>query len=115
VQIVLLRLAVGCIELDRACNHGIAARRPIVAGVELHRLEHVAVHPDVEPFAGHALDDRADDREIEVGVGEIIVAGTVDRVPVFRIGHDRLERHPERDHVIVIMLAHRAGVRQEHA
>ena len=42
VEIVLLRLAVGLVELDRARDRRVAARRPVVAGVELHRLEHVA-------------------------------------------------------------------------
>ena len=41
MQIVFLRLAVGRVELDRAGDRGVAARRPVVAGVEPHRLEHI--------------------------------------------------------------------------
>ena len=59
----------------------VAAGRPVIAGVEPHRLEHVAAHPDVEPLTGHALDDRPDDRKIEVGVAEIIVARAVNAGP----------------------------------
>src|SRR6185295_3820075 len=77
VEIVFQRLAVGTVELDRTSNCGIAARRPVVASVELHRFEDVGAHPSVEPLPGHAFDDRGNDRKIHVAVGEVIVAGTV--------------------------------------
>ena len=87
VQIVLLRLARRIVELDRAGDDRVAAGWPIVAGVEPHRLEHFAAHPDVEPLARHLLNDRADDGEVEVGVAEVIIPGAVLRVPILRIGH----------------------------
>src|SRR5207244_3378854 len=58
MQIVLLRLASRIIEFDRSGDRGVAAGRPIVTGVELHRPEHVTAHPDVEPLTGDLLDDR---------------------------------------------------------
>ena len=90
-----------------------AARRPVVAGVDLHRIEDVAAHPDVEPLASYVLDDRSDDREVHVGVGEIFVARTMHGIPGFRVGHRFPHRPAERNRILVVMIADRAGVREE--
>src|SRR6185369_3449886 len=87
MEVVLLRFPVRRIELDGAGDRFVATRRPVVAGVELHRLEDVPAHPDVEPLAGDNLDRRADDRKVEVGVSEIASAGTVRRIPALWIRH----------------------------
>src|SRR6185369_940925 len=114
MQVVLLRLAVRRIELDGTGDRRVAARRPVVASVELHRLEDVPAHPDVEPLAGDNLDRRADDREIEVGISEIAGAGAVRRIPALWIGHHLPKRAAERDDILVVVVADAGRMRHEH-
>ena len=64
-----------CVRTTARADRAVAARRPVEAGVELHGHEHLAPHQPVEPLAGHLLDHRRDDREIEVRVSEIAGAG----------------------------------------
>jgi predicted DNA-binding protein with PD1-like motif len=50
-------------------------------------IHDLAAHPQVETFAGHLLDDRRNDREVEVRIFEIAGAGRVRRVPGTGVGH----------------------------
>ena len=47
-------------------------------------------------------------------VSEIGVAGTVEEVPRARVGHGRLDRVAERDRILIVVIAHRAGMREQH-
>src|SRR5690349_20854590 len=91
-------------EHDGARDGRVAAGRPIVAGVELHRIEHLAAHPDIETLSGDTLDDRRDNGEVEVGVSEESVAGSVLSIPARGDTHHLLNSSPERNGILVVMV-----------
>ena len=97
-KIVFHRLAVPG-QHDRPGDRVFAAGRPIVASIELHRSSTWGPHPAVEALARDPLDDRRDDREVHVGISEIIVARAVRGVPRPRVRHRRAPSRRAGSHI----------------
>ena len=76
---------------------------------------HGAANRAVEAFARDLFDDRTDDREVEVRIGEIAFAGAVLGVPDCGVGKRILHRRTERHDIGIVAVAEAGSVGQEHA
>lgn len=98
-EVVLRHLSGRAVKHDGARNGGGRAAGPVVAGVQLQRLQHQPCHQPVEPFATGAFHHAGDHREIEIGVMEPAAARSMGGIPDAWISQPPAERFLQRHNV----------------